>query len=861
MAKIRKIYDQTIKPDGSKTTIYPITSTRAVYTPEGETLDSYLKDGYFHGADLRGYKTVSNVTDLPTTENQFGWLIGEDLYVWVGTGGDTLGGLYQNCGHFRTPYVPDDEDLFADSDNELKLKDRTVEDGGMGYVILRKNKAFAEQVIYTDTIYEVRYDFSLDGESVTIPTGCVLKFNGGSLSNGTLVGDDTFIEAGVVKIFNSDIALDGTFAIPEIYPEWFGSNSQDESPYINLALEYCTKIYGRTVKLSGRTYNISNTINLGSACNLIGQEVKNFVSAGDSSTGTIINVVGDIDGITCASTNGYQHNRQIKYLFIQKDSANKHNKGIYVKSYESGKRLQMKNWAIVGVVCRGFESGFYIDGYGYYGITSNIFSDCKFTNNKIGLEIVCTASDEGSNKSSWVNANYFHNCEFSDNSVGGILFDGMDSEENNFFSECLIEGNGADYTVDDLENNDYLGYGFRMNSRTRYGTVYFNGCYLENNYPQRSNSDGDISADEYEYNGKYYPDDIESISSMIICNKGCVSLENNKLSYSVSFGKYTESSLHMYMNDWQYSLSYMENPTIDYLIQYDINPGNALYLYLYINENTYLRDGFTKNLLKMAPESQSENLKKMDIYLHHPTLRNDVVSGCGGSKGVWKYDAYLGGANAASNNIGFLPNSPMYDVTYLWKAFNNNPDLECTCYVQGVNYALDQPAKVYKKINFIGNDSSAALKAASKQLTLYGDASFRDMLLELVGSNYDSMIVANGSRTLEFVNCTITISSPARHLITSSKPVKVTFKNCTFTFTASAATPFTAVKEQNSQLEFVDCTFPGGVTIEKQEASGDTRPYLSSDAQAGICFFDETLDKPIWSNGAGGWVDASGTAV
>ena len=46
----------------------------------------------------------------------------------------------------------------------------------MGYVILRKNKTFAEQVTKTNTIYEIRYDFDLGGESVTIPEDCVLKF-------------------------------------------------------------------------------------------------------------------------------------------------------------------------------------------------------------------------------------------------------------------------------------------------------------------------------------------------------------------------------------------------------------------------------------------------------------------------------------------------------------------------------------------------------------------------------------------------------------------------------------------------------------------------------------------------------------
>lgn len=106
MAKIRKIYDETIKPDGSKTTIYPITSTRAVYTPEGVTLDSYIKDGYFHGADLAGYKVVYELSELPLEETPFGYLMDSNLYVWVGTNGDTLDGKYQNCGPFKGPAGP-----------------------------------------------------------------------------------------------------------------------------------------------------------------------------------------------------------------------------------------------------------------------------------------------------------------------------------------------------------------------------------------------------------------------------------------------------------------------------------------------------------------------------------------------------------------------------------------------------------------------------------------------------------------------------------------------------------------------------------------------------------------------------------
>lgn len=57
---------------------------------------------------------------------------------------------------------------------------------GMGYLVLKKNKTFAEQVTEENTIYEIRYDFNLNSATVVIPSGCVLKFNGGKLQNGTI---------------------------------------------------------------------------------------------------------------------------------------------------------------------------------------------------------------------------------------------------------------------------------------------------------------------------------------------------------------------------------------------------------------------------------------------------------------------------------------------------------------------------------------------------------------------------------------------------------------------------------------------------------------------------------------------------
>lgn len=72
----------------------------------------------------------------------------------------------------------------------LQLADRSSING-LGYIILRPDKTFAEQVTQSNCIYEVRYNFDLGGTEVTIPSNCVIKFEGGSLTNGTLVGNDT----------------------------------------------------------------------------------------------------------------------------------------------------------------------------------------------------------------------------------------------------------------------------------------------------------------------------------------------------------------------------------------------------------------------------------------------------------------------------------------------------------------------------------------------------------------------------------------------------------------------------------------------------------------------------------------------
>ena len=127
----------------------------------------------------------------------------------------------------------DEEDLTSEN-GLLKLKDRSALNG-MGYVILRKNKSFAEQVTLQNTIYEIRYDFDLDGEEVAIPEGCVLYFQGGSLNNGYLVGNNTSIYSNSVAFYKVEIK--GKFKNSVIKSLWFDfkDNYENDTPiFLNL---------------------------------------------------------------------------------------------------------------------------------------------------------------------------------------------------------------------------------------------------------------------------------------------------------------------------------------------------------------------------------------------------------------------------------------------------------------------------------------------------------------------------------------------------------------------------------------------------------------------------------------------------
>ena len=150
--------------------------------------------------------------------------------------------LYDFEEYIVNSVLPDEEDLtkvLVDSKGNYaaKLKDRAYDPenfSGLGRVILRKNIIEVEDPEYgivkknilqqdminqANTIYEIRYDFNLNNQTITIPEGCVLDFQGGSLHNGTLGFNSTIIRNSTIQVFY-DIIFTGLIS-GQVLVDWF----------------------------------------------------------------------------------------------------------------------------------------------------------------------------------------------------------------------------------------------------------------------------------------------------------------------------------------------------------------------------------------------------------------------------------------------------------------------------------------------------------------------------------------------------------------------------------------------------------------------------------------------------------------
>lgn len=156
-----------------------------------------------------------------------------------------------------------------------------------------------------NTIYKITKDYDLAGSTLTIPSGCTLDFQGGSFSNGTIIGTNTKISGDVqYSIFNLSIVTG--FNVEYWDVRWFGAT--DGNDISNILKHICSNLSqnGVPIKIVGN-YKFNSPIIIEGDLTLIGNQFPNrqLTSFPESTKKNVssITIASNITAITIVGNN------------------------------------------------------------------------------------------------------------------------------------------------------------------------------------------------------------------------------------------------------------------------------------------------------------------------------------------------------------------------------------------------------------------------------------------------------------------------------------------------------------------------------------------------------------------------------
>lgn len=384
--------------------------------------------------------------------------------------------------------LPDEEDLTKslpddEGNTYLSLKDRKYEPdnySGLGRKVLRKRIVEVEDLVQgtkeknlllqedfdsENTIYEIRYDFDLNGEEITIPEGCILKFKGGSLSNGTIIGNNTIIDAEQYCIFKNNIKILGEWCCPDIYDAWFSMSEiigEDNSKNLQNMCNLTTDGNSGIIHLSNKKYYVSikqngddeSVMKINSDTEIIFDcticlntndftnyrllHIKNKNNIHIHGYGKII---GDVDN-KIIGTGEWGHgiviidseNIIIDGIIIEKCWGD----GIYIGQSREDVNLYSNNITIRNATCDYNRR----QGMSITAALNLLIENCKFTNTGMikGTPPAFGVDVEPNLLGVKLNIT-FRNCVFSGNNKGGLLILNCANDTDIKVENCISDGN------------------------------------------------------------------------------------------------------------------------------------------------------------------------------------------------------------------------------------------------------------------------------------------------------------------------------------------------------------------------------------------------------------------------------------
>lgn len=184
------------------------------------------------------------------------------------------------------------------SGNKVKFVNTNI-DGTLASKVIIANKL--SDFTQENTIYKITTDLNLNTAILELPANCTLDFQGGSISNGTIIGSNTKIKAGLNKIFDTNITLNGSWNVNEVYPEWFGIigiDANQDTACIQKAIDSCISTNFKSVVLQNRIYQINSVLNITTNCKIEGTSSQVW----DRGTSTRLVLAENITGISVQFT-------------------------------------------------------------------------------------------------------------------------------------------------------------------------------------------------------------------------------------------------------------------------------------------------------------------------------------------------------------------------------------------------------------------------------------------------------------------------------------------------------------------------------------------------------------------------------
>lgn len=151
---------------------------------------------------------------------------------------------------------------------------------------------------YSNVTYKVVGNIDLDGGTLTIATGSILDFQGGSFSNGTITLSNTELK-GNVKL--SSITLAGSCSNDITKLSWFTDDLANDYSANLQSLVNVTKVQG-TVDIDSLSFIVNTTVNITKALTIRGNGTRNYYNLNIGSIRNKITTANDIVILNITST-------------------------------------------------------------------------------------------------------------------------------------------------------------------------------------------------------------------------------------------------------------------------------------------------------------------------------------------------------------------------------------------------------------------------------------------------------------------------------------------------------------------------------------------------------------------------------